>query len=104
MLGFLSPNGELYSCNMYGHITLADKILKEKYNIECNLSVEKLCSKGWIAIQSGFIGFTGDLCSSLIFTKEQDEFLLSNMDEFSYGQQISLKTTMEISNMYKEEY
>jgi hypothetical protein len=88
---------------MYGHITLADNILKEQYGIECNLSVEKLCSLGWIAIQSGFIGYTGAQVINLIFTKEQEEFLLNKYDEFSYGQQVSLKTTLEISNMLKED-
>jgi hypothetical protein len=103
MLGFVSPEGKLYSCNMYGHISLADKILKEIYSIECNLSVEKLCAKGWIIIQSGFIGFTGHLCTSLTITKEQDDFLIENIKEFSYGQQLSLSITMEINNMYKED-
>lgn len=102
MTGFLSPEGEFYQCNTYGHITLADDILKEKYNIEANLSVEELCSHGWVVIQAGFIGFTYGARNDLKFTKEQDKFLLSHMNDFSYGQQLSLNTTMEISNMLKE--
>lgn len=106
MLGFLSPEAEFYECRFFEHISLADRILKEKYNIEDNLSVEELCSRGWIVIQSSFVGFTGTNIKKttvITFSPKQEKWLYDHYDDFTYDQKIGLNLSLDINEMYKED-
>ena len=42
MLGFLSPDGKLFSCEYYGHLDLAGEILRTHYGVNQYNEVERL--------------------------------------------------------------
>lgn len=103
MLGFVSPDGKFYECECFGHISLADKLLKEIYRQQSNNPVDKLCKLGWVVIQSSFVGFAGDnTYHTPQLTKEQKQWLKEKESIMSYEQHIGLKLCLEINEMLDE--
>ena len=103
MLGFVSPEGEFYECNFFEHIKLADELLEKVYKQQSNNPVDNLCKRGWIVIQSSFIGFAGDdAYNTPQLTKEQKRWLEENAQEMSYDQRIGLNLCLEINDMLYE--
>lgn len=104
MLGFLSPDAKLYTCEFYEHMKLADKLLEEVYKESSNTPTEKLCKHGWVVIQSGFVGFAGDdLYITPKLTYEQRQWLEEHREEFSYNQTFGLNLCLEYDDLLKEE-
>ena len=87
--GFLSPEGKLYKCCSYEHLTKACKIC-DSLNIKYVTSVEaeqELFKLGWIAIRAK------DLCSTIIYhrnriylTEKQEKYLLKIYEDMNEGQ------------------
>lgn len=83
--GWLSPTGEFYSCNQYGHISLADKLIRKYYlkSYSARYSVDDFLIKiNWIKLYEQGIGYNSyDYVHGKheIFTNEQFEWL-SNSD------------------------
>lgn len=100
MLGFLSTEGKFHECINGWHIVTADNILKGTYNISCNNTVDTLCKLGWVAIQSGFIGFTGDdIMMSPELTNSQKDWLESHRDKFNLYQTEALDRCLEADKL-----
>ena len=62
LCGWLSPNGEFYPCSSYGHVSLAEKLVEERYKaqkMEDQLRIPKddlLLSDKWIKLfQDGLV-------------------------------------------------
>ena len=102
ILGFVSPTGEYFECNRYGHIPLADKLLKEMFNEKSISSpVEELCKHGFVVIQDYFVGFqSNDIFDAPKLTYEQLDWLRKHSGEFTHSQIESLFILYE-SDEYK---
>lgn len=104
MLGFLSPFGKFFKCEYFGHLSLADTLLKDVYKKESNNPVDTLCKYGWVIIQSSFVGFAGDdAYHTPQLTREQREWLIDHKNILSHDQNIGLDLCIEINDMLYEE-
>lgn len=98
--GFLSPDGILYECGLWLHEYKADTILKDKYDRVSNNSVDLLCKLGWVVIQSGFVGFSGDsIMMSPELTERQKTWLYDNKDKFNKYQLDALERCFEVDEL-----
>lgn len=102
IMGFLSPTGEYFECDRYGHIPLADELLKEMFNKKSISSpVESLCKHGFVVIQDYFVGFqSNDIFDTPKLTYEQLDWLRKHSGEFTHSQIESLFMLYE-SDEYK---
>lgn len=104
MLGFLSPSGKFYECAHFGHIKLADDLLSKYFKIHTYNPVDTLCAKGWVVLQSEFIGFSvPELKRAPKLTAEQKEWLLNNEQKITGRQRSRLALCLEINNILYEQ-
>lgn len=69
--------------------------MEKVYKQQSNNPVDNLCRRGWVVIQSSFIGFEGDDAHNTPqFTREQKNELEENEQKMSYDQQIDLNLTL----------
>lgn len=85
LCGWLSPNGEFFSCNQYGHISLADKLVR-KYYIKlysARYSTDEfLLNANWIKLYTDGIGHNNNYSYTRIhkriLTDDQFNWLTNN--------------------------
>ena len=85
LCGFLSPDGKLYSCPYYGHMSLAEKLVAELKIKRTDMCENVLLKNGWICIRpSDVYKAVYDDDGKIVFiTDEQKEFFSKNREEFS---------------------
>lgn len=110
LCGWLSPNGEFYPCSSYGHVSLAEKLVEERYKaqkMEDQLQIPKddlLLSDKWIKLfQDGLVAGNFSSCpfhGQQWITDEQVMWINGKIHELSFRQArcYSMYLNMESTN------
>lgn len=93
IIGILSPNGDFYECEDYGHLYLSEKLCKDLYNLEfCRITQAEdyLIKKGFIVFQARHVF---NRCYYKI-TDKQFEFIELHADKFNSMQQEDINSLL----------
>lgn len=98
--GYLSPDGILYSCNRYGHISRASEIVDEldiQRTKPFEMCEDVLLNNGWICIRTSDVyKNVYDYNKKILFiTDKQQEFFTAYKNEFNEHQLADIKTLLK---------
>ena len=96
LIGYLSPDGKIYSCQSFGHEAKADELVYE-FGYKCRdriyYSEDILLKNGWICIrESDVFKLTRDYDGNVIpITPKQQNFLMQHKVDFNQRQLADLE-------------
>ncbi|MBQ5735391.1 MAG: hypothetical protein IIV51_08430 [Lachnospiraceae bacterium] len=105
LCGWLSPSGEFYSCSQYGHITLANELVR-KYYIKLYsaryATDEFLLNSNWLKLYTNGIGHSNNF--SYTYTKKKiitdDQFSWLTNNTLSSVQYQSFMKILELESSF----
>lgn len=99
LYGFVSPEGEFFPCQEYGHVKLADRLVREKEIYGMGITPEQILAKnGYMTVNQCMVGidyFGDDFRKYKHLSDAQVHWIDCNMDRLSHLQRESVKMELQ---------
>lgn len=97
--GYVSPQGEFFPCNPYGHTKLAQEIVEKKALRGLSVFPEQILARhGFMTVNQCMVGidYCGEgYCFYKHLTEPQVKWVVDHMEQFNHMQLISAKSELE---------